>query len=140
MWKPLPACLPACLRSHFSRVRVFATLGTVSRHAPLSMGFSRQEYWIELPFPPPGDLPNPGIQPGLLSLLHWEASSLPLAPPGKLLAAPEVPDTEKWEGSKKPRSVGSEALISPLLNLVLTIEVNLSVRNLCASLLLLHQL
>ena len=37
---------------------------TVARQAPLSMGFSRQEYWSRLPFPPPGDLPDPGIEPG----------------------------------------------------------------------------
>ena len=36
---------------------------TVAHQAPLSMGFSRQEYWSGLPFPPPGDLPNPGIEP-----------------------------------------------------------------------------
>ena len=41
----------------------FAAPGTVARHAPLSMQFSRQEYWSGLPFPPPGDLPNPGIKP-----------------------------------------------------------------------------
>ena len=46
-----------------SRVRVFATLLTVARQAPLSMRFSRQEYWSGLPCPPPGDLPNPGIEP-----------------------------------------------------------------------------
>ena len=49
--------------SHFSCVRLFAALRTVARQAPLSMGFSRQEYWSELPSPPPGDLPNPGIEP-----------------------------------------------------------------------------
>ena len=46
-----------------SRVRLFATLWTVARQAPLSMGFSRQEYWSGLPFPSPGDLPKPGIKP-----------------------------------------------------------------------------
>ena len=40
-----------------------ATPGTVARQAPLSMGFSRQEYWSGLPFPSAGDLPNPGIEP-----------------------------------------------------------------------------
>ena len=40
----------------------------VAYQSPLSMGFSRQEYWSGLPFPPPGDLPNPGIEPGSLSL------------------------------------------------------------------------
>ena len=48
-----------------------------SPQAPLSMGFSKQEYWSGLPFPPPGDLPNLGIEPRLLWLLHWQADSLP---------------------------------------------------------------
>ena len=47
-----------------SRVRLFATPWTVAYHAPLSMGFSRQEYWSGLPLPSPEDLPNPGIEPG----------------------------------------------------------------------------
>ena len=46
-----------------SRVRLFATLWTVGYKAPPFMGFSRQEYWSGLPFPSPGDLPNPGIEP-----------------------------------------------------------------------------
>ena len=46
-----------------SRVRLFATPWTVAYQAPLSMGFSRQEYWSGLPFSSPGDLPNPGIKP-----------------------------------------------------------------------------
>ena len=44
-------------------VQLFATPWTVARQAPLSMGFSRQEYWSGLPCPPPGDLPDPGIEP-----------------------------------------------------------------------------
>ena len=40
--------------------------------APLSLGFSSQEYWSGLPSPPPGDLPKPGIEPMSLSLLHWQ--------------------------------------------------------------------
>ena len=51
----------------FSRVWLFATLWTVARQAPLSMGFSRQEYWSGLPCPPPRDLPNPGIKPASLT-------------------------------------------------------------------------
>ena len=47
---------------------------------PLSMGFSRQEYWSVLPCPPPGDLPNPGIEPRSLAL---QAGSLLSEPPGK---------------------------------------------------------
>ena len=46
-----------------SRVRLFATPWTVAHQAPPSMWFSRQEYWSGLPFPPPGDLPDPGIEP-----------------------------------------------------------------------------
>ena len=48
---------------HFSCVWLFAALWTVVCQAPLSMGFSRQESWSELPCPPPGDLPNPGMEP-----------------------------------------------------------------------------
>ena len=55
-----------CEPSHFSHVWFFATLCTVARLAPRSMGFSRQEYWSGLPCSPPGDLPNPGIKPASL--------------------------------------------------------------------------
>ena len=47
-----------------SRVRLFVTTRTVACQAPPSMGFSRQEYWSGVPFPSPGDLPDPGIEPG----------------------------------------------------------------------------
>ena len=49
--------------SHFSRVQLFAILWTIACQAPLSMGFSRQEYWSGLPCPPPGHLPDPEIKP-----------------------------------------------------------------------------
>ena len=52
-----------CVLSHFSHVRLSVTLWTVAHQAPLSMGFSRQEYWSGLPCPPPEGLPNPGIKP-----------------------------------------------------------------------------
>ena len=52
-----------CCCSVLSRVWLYATPWTVDRQAPLSLGFSRQEYWSGLPFPPPGDLPDPGIKP-----------------------------------------------------------------------------
>ena len=63
-----------------SRVRLFATPWTVAYQDPLSMGFSRQEYWSGLPFPSPGDLPNPGIKPGSPAL---QAGALSSEPPGK---------------------------------------------------------
>ena len=53
----------ACMLSCFTCVQPFVTLWTVACQAPLSLGFSRQEYWSGLPCPPPGDLPNPGIEP-----------------------------------------------------------------------------
>ena len=49
--------------SRLSHVQLFATLWTVACQAPLSKGFSRQEYWSGLPCPPPGDLPDPGTEP-----------------------------------------------------------------------------
>ena len=51
-----------CMLSLFSHVQLFVTSWTVARQAPLSMGFSRQEYWSGLPFPSPGDLPDPGVE------------------------------------------------------------------------------
>ena len=50
----------------------------IAPQAPLSMEFFRQEYWSRLPFPTPGDFPDPGIKPMSLGLLHWQADSLPL--------------------------------------------------------------
>ena len=63
-----------------SRVRLLATPWTAAYQAPLSMGFSRQEYWSGLLFPSPGDLPDPGIEPGFPTL---EADTLTSEPPGK---------------------------------------------------------
>ena len=62
--------------THFNRVRLFATPWTVARQAPLSVGFSRREYWSGLPFTSPGDLPDPGVEPGSSVL---QADSLPLS-------------------------------------------------------------
>ena len=59
MWKVLRMC---CVLSRFSHVRLFETPWTVAHQAPLSVGFSRQEYWSELPFPSPRDLLEPGIK------------------------------------------------------------------------------
>ena len=65
-----------------SHVRLFATPWAVAHQASPSMGFSRQEYWSGLPFPSPGDLPDPGIEPGSPAL---QADTLPSEPPGKLV-------------------------------------------------------
>ena len=63
-----------------SRVRLFATPWTVTYQAPQPTEFSRQEYWSGLPFPSPGDLPDPGIEPGSPTL---QADALASEPPGK---------------------------------------------------------
>ena len=65
-----------------SRVQLFATPWSVAYQAPPSMGFSRQECWSGLPFPSPGDLPDPEIEPGSPAL---QADALPSEPPGKPL-------------------------------------------------------
>ena len=71
--------------SRFSRVRLCATLWTAACQAPLSMRFSRQEYWSVLPHSPPGHLPNSGFEPAsVTSHLHWQVGFLPLAPSGRL--------------------------------------------------------
>ena len=61
-------------------VRLFGTPWTIGYQAPLSMGFSRQEYWSGLPFPSPEDLPDPGIEPGSPAL---QADALTSEPAGK---------------------------------------------------------
>ena len=62
---PVPSQCPICvhLPSRFSHVGVCETPWTVARQPPLSLRCSRQEYWSGLPCPPPGDLPNPGVEP-----------------------------------------------------------------------------
>ena len=71
-----------CVLTH---IRLFAIPWTVAQKAPLSMGFSRQEYWNGLTFLSLGDLPNSGIDSRLLRLLYGQVDYLPLAPRGKPL-------------------------------------------------------
>ena len=67
-----------CTGTHtLNCIQSFVILRTVARQAPLSMGFSRQEYWSGLPFPTPGDLPDQGSNPCLWCLLHWQTDSSP---------------------------------------------------------------
>ena len=77
--KTVKTCLKVKVKS-LSRVQLFATPWTVTYQIPLSMGFSRQECWSELPFPSPGDLPDPGIEPGSPAL---QPDALPSETPGK---------------------------------------------------------
>ena len=70
-----------CVLSHFSHVQLFAAIWTVVYQGPLCIEFSRQEYWSQLPFLSPGDLPDPGIE---LASSALQADSLPSNLPGEL--------------------------------------------------------
>ena len=86
---PSPVAAPQDRVCALSRALLFAAPGTVAHHAPLSMEFSRQEYWSGLPFPTPGYFPNPGIEPVSVSCIScvgrwilnhsaiWVAPTLP---------------------------------------------------------------
>ena len=96
--------------SHFSHIQLFVTLRTLARQAPLSTGFSRQEYWSGLPWPPPGNCPNPGIKPVSLTSpalaggffitsSTWEAQWT--RDITKMLASDEA---SEWKNSTMPRA------------------------------------
>ena len=77
-WFPI-----VCMLSHFSHVQLFVTPLTIAHQGPLSMGFSRQKYWSGLPFPDPGALPDPGIEPTSLTSPSSAGGSFITEPPGK---------------------------------------------------------
>ena len=85
----LTVCVYVCVCWHFSRVQLFATPWTIACQSPLSMGFSKQEYWSGFLCPLPGDLPDPGIKPSSLMIYalssrffttstNWEALMMPI--------------------------------------------------------------
>ena len=76
-----------------SGVQFFVTAWTIARQAPLSMEFSRLEYWNGLPFPTPGDLPDPRIEPGSPAV---QAVSLPFEPPGKPINLDRLNSSANW--------------------------------------------
>ena len=75
-WRP--SILLCSVLSRFSHVQLFATPWTVASQAPLFMGFSRQKYWNGLLYPPPGALPDPGVEPTSPVSPAWQEDSLPL--------------------------------------------------------------
>ena len=78
-------CVRARARAMLSHIQPFATSGTVALQASLSMGFSMQEYWSWLPFPTPGDLLDPGIEPASLVSPALAAKFFTTEPSGKPL-------------------------------------------------------
>ena len=87
-----------------SRVRLFATLWSVARQSPLSMEFSRQEYWSGLPFPTPDDLLNPGIEPQSPASAGGFCTTVP---PGKLRIEIYLPNIPSF--TSLPSSVPNQA-------------------------------
>ena len=86
-----------CVLSHFGCVQLFATLWTVAHQATQPMGLSRQEFWSGLPFPTPGDLPNPGIKPTSLMSLALAEGFFTTS------ATWEAPSREAWHKSTDSR-------------------------------------
>ena len=104
-----------------SRIQLFATPWTAAYQAPPSMGFSRQEYCSGLPFPSPGDLPNPGIE---LRSPTLQADALTSEPPGKGARSPTLPaDSLPAEPQGKPKNTALGSL-SLLQRIFLTQESN----------------
>ena len=94
-----------CMLSHFSHVRLFVTLWAVAHQAPLSTGFSRQEYWSRLSFPSPGDLPNPGIEPVSVWYRQIKLFQLGISEDGKELLQGRAGIKKKLRYLKSPRFV-----------------------------------
>ena len=91
----------ACLLSCFSLVQLFMTLWTAALQAPLTMEFSRPEYWSGWPIPSPVDLCKPGIKPGSSAL---QGDSLPAQPPGKPCRVTVI--THRAEEDEEQRKTG----------------------------------
>ena len=91
-----------CKTSCFSRARLFATLRTVAHQGPLSVGFTRQEYWRKLPCSSPGDLPDPGIKPTSLTFPALAGRHLPLEPLVGACKHTAVPRLHKRQTTKSP--------------------------------------
>ena len=84
-----PPGMCVCAQS-FSRVQIFVIPWTVARQAPLSVGFSRQEYWSGVPFPPPRDLPGPGMEPQFLAPSALAGRFFTTGPPGEAFLYPFI--------------------------------------------------
>ena len=83
-----------CVLSHFNHVQLFVTPWTVACQVPLSIELSRQEYWSRLPFPTPGDLPEPGTKPTSLASLALTGRFFSTVPLGSLMDSDTSPIKE----------------------------------------------
>ena len=92
--------------SHLSHVRPCDPMDCSPPGSPV-VRFSRQEHWSGLPSPAPGHLPDPGIEPSLLRLLHWQTGSLPLEPPGKPAFERTVRNTDVNNLARAQKEVGN---------------------------------
>ena len=116
---PIPKKVKVKVKS-LSRVQLFLTPWTAACQAPLSMGFSRQEYWSGEPFPSPGDLPDPGIKPRSPTL---QADALTSEPPGKPQSQSQIPIPIPKKGNAKECSnYHTIALISHTSKVMLKIH------------------
>ena len=111
-WPTEPdACVCVCVcvcAQLFSCVWFFVTPWTVAHQAPLSMEFSRQEYWSGLPLPAPGDLPNPGIEPVSPSLAGRLFTTKPPGKPILNLMNKKIPDHKQWNRAKLGPGIANE--------------------------------
>ena len=102
-----PSCM-LCVLSCFSSVQLLVTPWTAAHQTPLSMGFSRQEYWSGLPCPPPGDLPDSGTEPMSPVSPAMQVDSLPLSQPGKPLPyCPSLRRRKNWYSLSKTATITS---------------------------------
>ena len=93
--------LPCSYMQSLSHAWLFCDPMDCRPPGPSVQEFSRQEYWSGMPFPPPGDLPNQGLNLHLLSLLRWQVGSLPLVTPEKPYGLPQCHPKYQFNGDKK---------------------------------------
>ena len=121
--------------SHFSHVQLFVAPRTVAHQAPLSMGFSRQQYWSRLPFPTPGGLPDPGIKPESSVSPALADGFFTTEPPGKpqkfILFQFWRPEVQNQGSGRDASSGSSEGESVPCSLLVATGNTQLPQCNLC---------
>ena len=113
----LAVCVLQCAKS-LSRDHLFATPWTIALHAPLSMGFSRQEYWSGLPSPSPGGYSEPGIEPEAPGSLALAGGFFTTEPPGKSPASPRP------RAKSTVRMLGTSRLSSHLKKLIRLLGTN----------------